>query len=345
MHSGVMSSAFDIEDYLLENLAGVKASAGKELKAPCPECGKAEFYVNRESGSHYCFKCGLRGRNIVALVAKIEGLEYYEATQFVFKRAVPLRRAIALPKLSERIRRIRGVAEIVEEKPVSESLPKEFRACYKGGAWQLPAYLKERRIKSSTAREWNLGFCKSGRYANRLVIPIICPSGTSFTARDMGGTSSIRYLNPAEADHRRLLIGWNMARLTGDLVICEGPLDAVKLWQHSISNVALGGKVLHDEQMAQIVDLSPDIAVTVMLDPEEEEAPMVAAQRLSAHFTKVYIAKLPLGIDPGKSSRRQAYEALDNALLWKGGRAVALSRLAKSRAAIISRSRKKVTVS
>lgn len=322
----------------MENLPKARPSAGSEVKGICPECDKAEFYVNKESGRFYCFKCRFGGRNIVALVAKLEDFEYWEAAQWIFKRAVPLRRTIPLAKLSERIRSMRTGTEAEGElEKVEEELPDGFKPCYADGKWSLPEYLKKRRIRSSTARAWGLGYCSGGRFGGRLVIPIRCPVGQSFTARDMTETSSIRYLNPSEVDHRRLLIGWNMARLTGDLVICEGPLDAVKLWQHGISAVALGGKVLHDEQLAMLVELPSDAAVTVMLDPEARDDAMGVAKRLSAHFKHVYLGQLPSGVDPGSSTASQAYSALGGAAPWKGGALVALSRLAKSRAAIISK--------
>lgn len=336
-----MSGAFDVEGYLLESLEGVKASAGSELKATCPECEKKEFYANKESGKYFCFKCGFGGRSVIGLVAKLEGLEYWEAAQFVFKRSVKLRRTIDLPKLSERIRAMRGVDPAPGElEKVDAGLPPGFRPCFRDGAWSLPGYLKERGIRSRTAKAWGLGYCSNGRYAFRLIIPIVCPVGTSFTARDMSGSSSIRYLNPKEADHRRLLIGWNMARKTGDLVICEGPLDAVKLWQHGISAVALGGKVLHDEQLAQLVDFPPDVAITVMLDPEASDDAQIAAARLRTHFKKVYLASLPEGVDPGSSTLRQAHAAVEAATPWKVYVAT-FSRLAKSRAAVSSKFERK----
>src|SRR6185503_1657735 len=141
-----------------------------------------------------------------------------------------------------------------------------------------------------TARAWGMGFVRSvsiveGRTLRgmRLVIPIDCPNGTSWTARAMDGAEP-KYFNPAGADHSRLLIGWNVARLTGDLVICEGPVDAVMLYQHDISALALGGKVLHDAQLAMLLALPAATAVTVMLDPEERTAPMEVARALSTHF-------------------------------------------------------------
>jgi DNA primase len=158
----------------------------------------------------------------------------------------------------------------------------------------------------------------------------------------MTGEQLPKYLNPPGADHRRLLIGWNKARLTGDLVICEGPLDAVMLWQHEISALALGGKELHDEQLAQLMTLSADTVITVMLDPEELKAPSDVAKRLAVHFKSIYLAKLPAGVDPGSSTRAEAYVAVEQASKWTGARTLTLSAaLQSSRSALDLRSQLK----
>ena len=317
---------FDILDYAEANLDGtrpVASRSGSEVTACCPECGGfGSFYVNTDSGAYVCFKCELRGRSIVGLVAHVEGISWSDARAFIFKRSVKLRRKSGLFSLMDRVRAIRPHAhEDGEASPPSEvDLPPEFRPCYRDGSWSLPVYLKDRRIKSSTARAWGLGWCRTGRYASRLVIPIDCPGGRSFTARDMTDALWPKYLNPTEAHHSDLLIGWNMAPLAGDLVIVEGPLDAVKLWQHSVPAVALGGHELHDAQRNQLMALSEDAAITIMLDPEEREAPLETAARLACHFKFIYIASLPAGVDPGSSTRAQAHEAMDSARRWTGGR-------------------------
>lgn len=355
-----MASEFDISDYLEGALKRPKPSANNELTAECPSCEKwGKFYVNRESGRYVCFSCEFRGKSIVGLVAQLEGLDWSEARSFVFKRAVKFRRRESLLSLSDRIRLIRPGAEVEEDAPtgpVDFPVPKGVTPVWsEKGEWRLPPYLKDRGIKSRTAKAWGMGYVMGrlwldfpGRdkpfcLAQRLVIPIKCPAGRSWTARDMDAGGIPKYLNPPSADHRRLLIGWNVARLTGDLVICEGPLDAVRLWQHDITAVALGGKELHDEQLAMLTDLSPETAVTVMLDPEEQIAPLNVAQRLSLHFKSIYMAKLPLGVDPGSSTREEAHAAVDSAKKWSGGRAPLLSALLeRSRASIDSRHSKKV---
>lgn len=349
---------FDIGDWVEGALERVKPSANNELTAICPNCGKwGKFYVNRESGAYLCNGCEFRGKSIIGLVAKIEDIDWSEARGFIFKRAVKFRRRETLISLTDRIKLLRPGRELEDDagpRKVDYELPKGVIPCYNKttGQWKLPPYLKERGLKTRTIKAWGLGYVKRAIWeeyppevrekplclADRLFIPIRCPAGHSWTARDMTGEQIPKYMNPPGADHRRLLIGWHVARLTGDLAICEGPLDAIKLWQHDITALALGGKELHDEQLAQLMDLPADTAVTVMLDPEERLAPLNVATRLSLHFKNIYLAKLPLGVDPGSSTRAEAHAAVDGARKWDGGRSARLAAiLEKSRDSMASK--------
>lgn len=328
---------FDIEDYVTANLTNAKAvqaGNGNEMTAVCPACDRyGGFYINTETGAFVCWKCDFRAHTVVGLVAQVEDISWSEARGFIFTRSVRLRRKQDVFSLADRVRALRPHA-IVEDEDVPNvnvQLPEYYVQIYdpkRTPEWQLPRYLKERGIKSRTARAWGLGYCRKGKYGDRLVIPIDCPAGVSWTARAMSDdVFGPKYLNPAGADHRRLLIGWHVSRVTGDIVLCEGPLDAVRLYQHDLPALALGGKELHDEQLAMLRALPAKAAVTVMLDPEEEVAPYKLAERLSLHFESIYIAKLPKRtkdgkkLDPGESTRAQAHTAVDDATLWKSSRA------------------------
>lgn len=313
--------SFEIREYLEDKLTRFKESAGSEITGECPECGKyGGFYANVDSGAFVCFKCDFKGKNAVGLVARIEGIEWSEARAYIFKNSVQLRRKSDIFTLQDLVRSLRPDVERPEAKkvePMAFDIPKVAREL---DADVLRWLRKKRKVQASTAEAWELRWCRFGRYAGRLIIPIRCPGGYSFTARDMTGTQEPKYLNPTGADHRRLLIGWHCTPLTGDLVLCEGPFDAIRLWQNDVPALALGGKELHQEQLDMLAKLPRDVAITIMLDPEEETAPYKVADKLSSYFRTLYIAKLPDGIDPGDASKEVAQEAVDTARKWTGSR-------------------------
>ncbi len=322
---------FDVLDYVSTRITRARPSAGGEWTGSCPRCdGWSCFYVNTETGAFVCFKgsCDFRGKSVVGLVAEIEGISHSEARSYVFRRAVKFSRRETMVTLKERLAALRG-KELDAPKHSDVPLPREFIPCYDDGRWCLPGYLKKRGIKSATARAWGLGHFARTRIVtpvkeydirNRLVIPIRCPAGSSWTGRDMAGDQIPKYFNPPGADHRRLLIGWNVLRFGGDITLVEGPTDAIRFYQHDIPSLGLGGKEVHDEQLAMLTSLPSDTVVVLMFDPEEKEAPLKAALKLSCHFNQVYIGTLPEGMDPGDSSRRAAHKAVDGARLWTGSR-------------------------
>jgi hypothetical protein len=291
-----------------------------------------------------CWKCDFRAHTVVGLIAQVEDISWSEARAYIFTRSIKLRRKEDVFSLADRVRALRphAIVDDESEASVAVELPEYYVQIFdprRKPTWQLPRYLRERGVKPSTAASWGLGYCRKGKYGDRLVIPIDCPAGVSWTARAMSAeVKGPKYLNPPGADHRRLLIGWHCARVTGDIVLCEGPLDAVRLFQHDLPALALGGKELHDEQLAMLRRLPAKAAVTVMLDPEEELAPFKLAERLSLHFEQIYIAKLPRKtvdgkkLDPGESTRAQAHRAVDGAALWgssRGPRTAAMLREAR----------------
>jgi DNA primase len=327
-----MVKKFDIESYALDNLERPRVTSTNQVTAVCPWCGKyGAFYIDIVTGHYICFKCEEKGRYLIGVIAQVEDITWQEAKRFFLRKAIQFRRKETLDSLVEKIRSL-SEGESKERILVEEKLPSEFIPVYKGGKWKFPSYLKNRKIKRETAKAWGLGFCNRGMYWKRIIIPIDCPNGYSFTARDTTGEQPNPYRNPPGVDHGKLLIGWNMTNTNGDITLVEGPMDAIKLWQHGIPAMALGGKYLHFDQIEMLLKCPTDIAITIMLDPEEMVAPYGVAKQLIFRFEQVHIATLPQGVDPGSSTQKQAWKAYDESVLYEGGKEKQLkNKLAKSR--------------
>lgn len=334
---------FDIEEYVEASLLRAKpvqSGNGHEMTAVCPACDKyGGFYVNIESGSYLCNKCEFRGRSVAGLVAQVEQLTWSEARSFIFSRSVKLRRKSDVFTLLDQIQGLRVEAIDENESPSEIRIepPERYVQIYdpkRRPRWKFPKYLHKRGIRHSTAREWGLGYCPSGKYADRLIIPIDCPAGRSWTARAMSeDVWGPKILNPPGADHACLLIGWHVARMTGDITLVEGPFDALMAYQNHVPAVGLGGKVLHDPQLAMLMTLPRSSAVTIMLDPEEDTAPYDVADRLSLHFDYIYVAKLPRKLpsgekcDPGNAPLEWIHDAVEHAERWRSSRGARLDGL------------------
>lgn len=342
---GFGGGLFDIESWVEANLERARKSGGQEYTAVCPSCGEGpgRFYVNVETGAFLCFKCDdFRSKRIWALIAHVEGITIAQARAEALRDNIRFvrRRKAPLASLADQVMGLRDrEANEDETGRVAAELPRGYVPVYKDGRRRLymrPAYLKQRGVKRATCRAFNLGYCAPGEWypnesadprqyiGGRIIIPIVSPTGYSWSARDMTGDQEPKYLNPLGADHRRLLHGWDQMEVGSDVVLVEGPMDVISLYQHGIPALAILGKELNKEQLGLLCKKPVDAAITILLDPEEAEAPYKVAQELTARFSDIFIASLPDGVDPGDATRKQAWRAWDNAEHYTGERTVGL---------------------
>lgn len=335
----------DIEDWVKDNLERPRKSSGHEWTAMCPSCGAepGRFYVNVESGSWICFKEEeFRGKKIWGLIAKVEGITASQARAEALRANVKFarRRKGPLASLKSQVTSLRTeVSWTEDESPrVAAEMPRETVAIFDPGRakqWKYPRYLKQRGIKKNTCKQFSLGYVPPGVWwdgggrpqniGSRVIVPIVSPTGYSWSARDMTGEQEPKYLNPLGADHRKLLHGWDQISLESDIVIVEGPFDVINMHQLGIPALGILGKELNREQMGLLCRKPVDASITVMLDPEEAIAPYKVATMLKMRFNHVYVARLPDGCDPGDASKRDAWDAWDSAERYNGSRTAAIA--------------------
>lgn len=332
---------FDIKGWIDTNLQRVHRSgtSGVQFKAVCPFCQRTDiFSINTEKGHWQCFSkgCARRGRGLggfCELLAEVEGIPVETARTRVFREVANFPRQDTPETLLQRIAALRG--QTVEEAPaaVDAALPEEFIPVFNEDTqqWSMPLYLKNRGITRQMAHTWGIGYCRKGRYANRIVLPIVCPTGRSFTTRATMPDQQPRYLNPLEVDNRTLLYGWPHVNPTGDIVLVEGPFDVLRAHSFGIPAVGITGNRITDPQLTLLLTRPASSSVTVMLDPQELTAPAILAAQLMVRFRDVFIARLdgpgPLGadgkpekLDPGNATKPQFMDALRRAQRFTGSR-------------------------
>jgi hypothetical protein len=336
---------FDANEWVESSLDRVKTSTGYERTAECPFCGRyGGFYVNVDpagTGPFVCFKCDERSKSMAKLIAHVEDITLAQARAMMMRATIEFRRKESTVSLLERIKAIRTPDDLSEIDLLDESadtpLPKEFIPIWDGKKWRVPKYLTKRGFKRSTLRRWGIGYCQTGWFAHRVIIPLVCPNGNSFTARDLTGDQIPKYLNPKHADHNRLLFGWEHAPIESDFSLVEGPLDAMKWDQHGLPSMAVGGKVLHAAQLSMLFKRPRSAAATVALDPEAYLEALGLASQLLVHFERVYVARLPIEVDPGASTKVQAHDTYDKSGKHVGNRAARVK-------AAVERSREKLLI-
>ena len=177
-------------------------------------------------------------------------------------------------------------------------------------------YLKD-RASNDILKKFGVGFCKVGKYHSRVVIPVKSEWGSAWTARDATGVldkKRPKYLNPKGDWANDLLMGWDQYEPGADLCLVEGPFDVLRMYEHGIPSVGMLGKELGPGQRSQLLTLPSNTYITILVDPEEKRwtTDNIIA-KLSLKFRNIFIGKLPMGVDPGSSTKKQAQLAIDTA--------------------------------
>jgi hypothetical protein len=243
----------------VESMPGARKSAGSEWQVNCPFCGRRQhLYVNVEEGEGWdgkpkpagrwiCFGCGQSSMQFERLLAEAEGISvdaarnmmgHWRAGGFNWKRPSAM-----------------GKPEV----PRASWLPPEFEPVTK--VW--PKYLTERGIPRKLAAEFNLGICRTGDFAHRIILPIDCPLGRDFQARAIRPDMQPRYLSGPDCG--QLIFGWHTIAESDFAVLVEGPFDALSLARAGYPVGALMGTSLRDGQ-AELLKQRRRRYV-VMLDP------------------------------------------------------------------------------
>ncbi|NQX84287.1 MAG: hypothetical protein HRS57_03760, partial [Mycoplasmataceae bacterium] len=130
----------------------------------------------------------------------------------------------------------------------------EFRALWNGGNNFIKKhaldYLQKRNVTEQDILKYNIGYCDSGMYSNRIIIPSYDVDGklNFFVGRDFYN-SKMKYRNsPTTKD----IIGFDLfINWDEPIVLCEGVFDAIAIKRNAIP---LFGKTILSILMKKIYD-------------------------------------------------------------------------------------------
>tara|TARA_R110002020_G_scaffold44161_8_gene127662 strand:+ start:15060 stop:15998 length:939 start_codon:yes stop_codon:yes gene_type:complete len=205
---------------ILYETLGNYADKGSELLFSCPVCDhhKRKFSVNLDKNAYKCWVCDYRGRNLRRIVRRFGSYIQLQKWDGITNRSDLERFSDLFMESGERTA------------PQKLELPEEFISLCSD---TLPAtgiyalrYLQHRGIAKADILKWKIGFCFSGEYRNRVVVPSFDDEGdvSYFVARAYNG-DSYKYKNPKASKNivfNELYIDWNK-----DLVLVEGIFDAI----------------------------------------------------------------------------------------------------------------------
>ena len=316
---------FDLQAWCESNLDNGRARADGEFKSNCPFCGdETRFSINTRTAKFRCFRSSCdRYGHAAQVLSHVESITLSDAfSRFEGRDAGEDGSGASTPAF-----RLPSKQASAPEKLWNIPLPEHAKPVK---SLALPKYLSEtRKLTLETIELYELHYVHTRNiqsdYAGYVVIPVRCPNGYAFLARDATNrndtTKRLRYKNAPGKWASDLIFGWEQAQLDGaDLVIVEGAFDAMMLRQHGINALALLGKELYPNVRALLYSLPRSTRIIIMLDAGEHAATRKIADQLWARFNhSLYIAQpFPQRpnepkIDAGNSSRELAYTAIDNA--------------------------------
>lgn len=256
--------SFDLEHYLEEQ--GVEfrthdADDHVELAFNCPKCRergeeredtRGRLWINKIDGKFNCYNCSWAG-DLRRLVSHYSNTSYDGALKILRGGLLDPLEHLNFSLFHEKI----DMDDEDEGAVLREiDFPYGFEPFEDGESPEVFFdYLERRGVSLDYAVENGWGWSNYGYTANRIIVPTYMDDLLVFwQARDIlneihpgYGTKEYRkVLNPRGVSARSVLYGFDMARDSEEIILCEGFMDCVKAGPGS---VATNGKHLHPAQL------------------------------------------------------------------------------------------------
>jgi DNA primase len=248
----------------------------------CPVCKhkNPKLIVNIKSGQYNCWTChpATKGKTPVSLLKKVDA---------------PNDRIIEMKSYFQG-----DNTRIDTTKPDKVTLPEEFISLTNPDktleSRHAIAYLHKRGITDSDVKKYGIGYCKTGRYRNRIIVPSYDKSGilNYFIARSFEKDPGRKYdaptCNKTEIIGLEYFINWSVP-----IILCEGMFDAISIKRNAIP---LFGKTIPKSLMMKLVE-SEVKTIYLALDKDALREALEYSQNLLNLGKEVYLIELE-GKDP-----------------------------------------------
>jgi DNA primase len=226
---------------ILKDILGHSKRTGHEILFKCPFCDhpKLKLSINLDKNKWKCWICNSSGKTISYLVKRL-------GSSSDIQKWKQHDESIDISNYDDTIEYL--FAPVSDTKSnITVTLPNEYRNLYTTNTLlsrKVKNYLKNRGISDEIIFRYSIGYCNSGKYENRLVIPSFDKDGNiNFFISRTYVSSFIKYIN-ADAKKNRIIFNELFLDFNKPITIVEGVFDAIKAGDNS---VPLLGSTLNDK--------------------------------------------------------------------------------------------------
>lgn len=254
---------------ILDSILGMGSSLpNDEMAYYCPFCHhhKPKLQINLNSQKFHCWVCDSKGNTIGFLLRKLNcdhskintintiyGSNYYNSVENDYDEVIKLKLPNEFKRLNEKEITIDPTFDFVKH------------------------YLHTRGIDDSIIIKYNIGYCESGMYANRIIIPSYDKNNqlNYFMARSYND-NNFKYKNPPISKN---VIGFeNQINWKYEITLCEGVFDAIAIRRNAIP---LFGKFI-SKRLMEAIFFNKVKKIRIMLDTDAQDQ----ANKYVNYFTK-----------------------------------------------------------
>jgi transcription elongation factor Elf1 len=266
---------------------------GAEILVFCPSCKhhKRKLNINTTTGYYQCWVCGFSGKSFSSLLKKLKATsDYY---QILCKNKIKIN------------------YEVTEEKKTL-ILPEEFKPLCKSTNDIIYKhalnYCLKRNLTVHEIVRYNIGYCASGSFVNRVIIPSYDEDGNLnfYCGRDIYN-SKLKY---RLCDGSKDIIGFELfTDFTKPITIVEGPFDALSV---KYNVVPLFGKTMSKKLKMKLIDYRPPY-VNVLLDNDALDSSLKICDFLLSNNIEARLILLD-GKDPNEIGHEKTWQTINSSV-------------------------------
>jgi DNA primase len=289
---------------ILKKIFGSCRHSHQEHLFQCPQCNhhKLKLSVNLDKNVFKCWVCDYRGKNVYRLVKKYG--DFNDCREWPRDED-----KVDITEFDKIILQI----ESEGAEPITD-LPDEFEPLSTShiefASIQARRYLKDRGVTNDQILKWKIGFCKSGEYEGRVVIPSFNLDGDVNYYVTRSYTGDWRKYKNSPLSKNKMIFNELFLDFSKEIIITEGVFDSIVAGDNS---VPLLGSTLSEKSKLFWEIVKNDTSVYIGLDANVENKSLYIIDKLLKYDIEVYKIDTTGYDDIGSMSRRVFNQRKDEA--------------------------------